>query len=211
MPSRRLAMRARNSSRLGAELLVGELFRLRLEGVDGGNHGQHALDGAVVGGAEDFGEGFIEEHGKSPSGSVWVMHCSEGRGRTGKGCAGHRRASDGLHEVGWGALERSWKERRSGGLTAVLIWQSCEQAERRDKPDEEDGQHRHPRARACIAEDGGGIGTALGKPRISSLGSGKLAVIGQELQNRMRVSLGALYASFGAGNGREGDGGDCHP
>ncbi len=40
---------------LGGELLVGELLDGLFEGVDLGEHGEHALDGAIVGGAEDFG------------------------------------------------------------------------------------------------------------------------------------------------------------
>src|SRR6185437_11899001 len=47
---------------LGGELLVGELLECGLVGVDLGERGKHALDGTVVGGAEDFGEYFVE-HG----------------------------------------------------------------------------------------------------------------------------------------------------
>jgi hypothetical protein len=40
---------------LGGELLVGEGLEGLLEGVDLGEDGKHALDGAFIGGAEDFG------------------------------------------------------------------------------------------------------------------------------------------------------------
>ena len=34
-----------------------------------GERGEHALDGAVIGGAEDFGELFLEQHGSCPYGA----------------------------------------------------------------------------------------------------------------------------------------------
>ena len=48
---------------LPAQLVVGELLRLGFERVDGGDQRHHALDGAIVCGAEDFREGLIEKHG----------------------------------------------------------------------------------------------------------------------------------------------------
>ena len=63
MPSTAAAMRARNSSGLGGELLVGERLDGFFEAVDLGELGEHALDGTFVGGAEDFGEGGVEHGG----------------------------------------------------------------------------------------------------------------------------------------------------
>ncbi len=52
-----------------AELVVGEGFDGGLEGVDLGDDGEQALDGALVGGAEDFGDGFVD-HGRGPCGGA---------------------------------------------------------------------------------------------------------------------------------------------
>ena len=47
---------------LVAQLLIGELLDLRLEGIDLGDHRRELLDGALVRGAENFGKDLIEKH-----------------------------------------------------------------------------------------------------------------------------------------------------
>ncbi len=49
----------------GAELLVGELLEGVFMAVDLGEDGEHAFDGALVGGAEDFGKSFVKHFGFS--------------------------------------------------------------------------------------------------------------------------------------------------
>ena len=66
MPSRRGGDARAELGGFGAQLLVRELLHLRLKGVDGGDDGQHALDGALVRGAKDFSESLIEKHVESP-------------------------------------------------------------------------------------------------------------------------------------------------
>jgi len=48
---------------LGAELLVGERGECLLMAADGGKPGKNAFDGTVVGGAENFGDDFVEQGG----------------------------------------------------------------------------------------------------------------------------------------------------
>ena len=56
-------MRGAEFDGLGGELLVGEGLEGLFEGVDLGEDGQHALDRAFIGGAEDFGEDVVEHGG----------------------------------------------------------------------------------------------------------------------------------------------------
>ena len=60
----------------GAQLFVGELLYLRLKGIDGVDNRQQALDGALIRGAEYFGESLIEKHGIS----IYKCKCIETRG-----------------------------------------------------------------------------------------------------------------------------------
>jgi hypothetical protein len=47
---------------LGAQLLVGKLFRIFFEGVDGGHNRHQPLDHPLVRSTKNFGQGFIKKH-----------------------------------------------------------------------------------------------------------------------------------------------------
>ena len=83
-------------SGLGGELLVGERLERVLEGVDLREHGEHALDGAFVGGAEDFGEGGVE-HG----GFLWGWRVGAEAGRRGSGRLASGRWEEASFSEGW--------------------------------------------------------------------------------------------------------------
>ena len=74
---------------LSGELFVGEGLGGFVEAVDLGEHGKHALDGAFVGGAEDFGESLVEHGGFLWMERAWALKMNR-RTYIWKGAAGRR-------------------------------------------------------------------------------------------------------------------------